>query len=118
MDSLMARRVAASLVLVTVPDRKTARLVAQSVLDARLAACVQILSGLESHYLWKGRKEVSRELLLILKTRTSRLGALRSAVEAVHPYETPQFVAVDIDSGSPGYLDWIAACVPWTRQAP
>jgi periplasmic divalent cation tolerance protein len=113
----MPARVAASMVLVTVPDRKTARLVADTVLEARLAACVQILSGLESHYHWKGRKEVSTEFLLILKTRRSRVSALRKAVRSVHPYETPQFVAFDIDSGGTDYLAWIAGCVPAKEKA-
>jgi periplasmic divalent cation tolerance protein len=113
----MSARVAASMVLVTVPDRKTARLVADTVLKAQLAACVQILSGLESHYLWKGRKEVSKEWLLILKTRRSRVAALRKAVRSVHPYETPQFVAFDIDYGGPDYLAWIAGCVPAPGKA-
>ncbi len=113
----MGIRVAVSIVLVTVPDRRTARRVANAVLEARLAACVQILPGLESHYLWKGRMEIGQEWLLILKTRRSRLTALQRTVRDIHPYETPQFVAVDIDSGGADYLEWIAECVPARGKA-
>ncbi|KAB2667865.1 MAG: divalent cation tolerance protein CutA [Verrucomicrobia bacterium] len=101
-----ARHVA---VLVTVPDRRTARALAAAALEARECACAQIVSGLESHYRWKGRLEKSRELLVIFKTRRARVNALARTVSRLHPYEVPQCVVVPLSGGSADYLAWIDA---------
>ncbi len=75
----------------------------------RLAACVQLLTGLESHYRWKGMKETSREVLLLIKTRASLYKKLEAAILKNHPYEVPEIVCLPITKGSRSYLDFIAA---------
>jgi len=73
----------------------------------RLAACVQILPGLESHYRWKGKQEASKEVLLIIKTRTSLYKPLEKAILKHHPYEVPEILCLPITRGSKSYLNWI-----------
>ena len=98
-------------VLVTAPDLKTARSLAQAALKARLAACVQLLPKIESHYWWKGRLERSAEVLLVFKTLRAKLPALQQCVLARHPYDTPEFVVLPVTSGTARYLDWLRASV-------
>lgn len=85
-----------------------AKLIARSVVEKRLAACVNILRcPVESHYRWKGRVEKARELLIIIKTTERKLGALEREVKRLHSYEVPEFIAIPIVAGSKAYLDWI-----------
>lgn len=100
-----------SIILVTAPDLNTARTLAHSTLTARLAACVNLLPKVESHYWWKGKVESGSEVLMIFKTRRSIIPRLKRHVLAEHPYETPEFVVLDIASGSTAYLRWIRESV-------
>jgi periplasmic divalent cation tolerance protein len=96
------------LVLVTCSNHIQAKLIARSVVEKRLAACVNILrSPIESHYRWKEKVEKARELLLFIKTTTRRLGALEREVKRLHSYDNPEFIALAIASGSKAYLDWL-----------
>jgi periplasmic divalent cation tolerance protein len=99
------------LVLVTAPDRKIARRLAKSALQARLAACANLISGVESHYWWKGRVESGAEVLVIFKTVRKRLRQLEELVLVNHPYDTPEFVVLPLTGGSGRYLDWLARSV-------
>jgi periplasmic divalent cation tolerance protein len=93
--------------LVTAPDVETARKIAKAALDQKLAACANIIPGVESHYWWEGKLEQSAEVLIIFKTTVKMQIALRECVLANHPYETPEFIAQTIDFGSDAYLTWI-----------
>lgn len=96
-------------VLVTAPDRKTARRLAAVILESRSAACVNILPGVESHYVWQGRRERSREVLLVIKSTRVAAKRLEQVVLQNHPYDTPEFVVLPIASGNARYLKWISA---------
>ena len=74
----------------------------------RLAACVQLVSKLESHYRWKGKKEISREILLIIKTRSSLYKKVEAAILKNHSYEVPEIICLPISKGSKTYLNWLA----------
>jgi len=100
-----------AIVLVTAPDIKVARNVAKACLEARAAACVNIVPRLESHYWWQGKVERGNELLLLIKTTSARLSALEKCVLANHPYDTPEFVVLPISSGNRRYLEWISDSV-------
>lgn len=105
-------------VLVTAPDLKTARALAEAVLQPRLAACVNIVPRLESHYWWQGKLEQGAEVLLIIKTAHRRLPALEKAILARHPYDTPEILALPIQAGTVRYLDWLAQSIqPKARPA-
>ncbi len=104
----MPPAVTALLCLCTCPDAGTADRIADALVAERLAACVQVLPGATSVYRWQGKVEHARETLLLIKTGRERLDALTARVVALHPYELPEVVAVDITGGSHAYLDWIA----------
>lgn len=97
------------LILVTAPDLKTARKLARAALTGHLAACANLVPKVESHYWWRGKMECGTEVLLILKTTTARLDALEKLVVKLHPYDTPEFVVVNLSGGNRRYLDWLAA---------
>jgi periplasmic divalent cation tolerance protein len=97
--------------LVTAPDLRTGRGLARAVLSARLAACVNLVRGVESHYRWQGKLEVGAEVLLVIKTATPRLAALEKLIVARHPYDTPEFIALPISRGNKRYLDWVRESV-------
>lgn len=88
-----------------------ARKLAGKILAARLAACVNLLPGVESHYWWQGKLECSGEVLMLIKTTGDHLKPLRRLIKRHHPYETPEFIALPITSGSKKYLKWIEASV-------
>ena len=97
-----------AVVLVTAPDLKTARTLAKAALEARLAACANLVPKIESHYWWQGKLESSAEVLLVFKTTRSRLRALEKVIVANHPYDTPEFVVLPVTGGNKRYLDWVS----------
>jgi periplasmic divalent cation tolerance protein len=97
-------------VLVTAPDLKTARALANAALSARLIACANLVPRIESHYWWRGKIESSAEVLLVMKAQKSKLAALEKLVLARHPYDTPEFIVLPLSAGNKKYLDWLASC--------
>jgi len=95
------------LVLVTAPNLKTARMLAQFVLKERVAACANLVPKIESHYWWRGKIETGAEVLMLFKTTTTQLAALEKVIISNHPYDTPEFVAMPITRGNKSYLDWL-----------
>ena len=93
--------------MVTAPDRALARRLAKAALEAKLAACANIVPAVESHYWWEGKLESSDEVLLLLKTRQALLPKLERAVQEIHPYDTPEFIALPLTAGSRRYLAWL-----------
>ena len=98
-----------AIVLVTAPNRKTARALARAALSAKLIACASLVPKIESHYWWRGKIESGTEILLILKTQKSKLAALETLVLSKHPYDTPEFLVLPLRAGNRKYLDWLAA---------
>src|SRR3569623_316959 len=99
------------LVLTTCPDANTAAAIAAALGEQGVAACVNIVTGLRSVYVWQGARENADELLLLIKTTRAAYPALEQAITALHPYELPEIIAVPLAAGSAGYLDWISASV-------
>ena len=94
-------------VLITAPNREEAIRLADMLVGAHLAACVQILPEMESVYRWQGKIERQPEILLIAKTTHGRFEELEREIRALHSYDTPEIVALPIIAGSKAYLDWL-----------
>jgi periplasmic divalent cation tolerance protein len=94
-------------VLNTCPDANSAEKIAGELIERKLAACVNILPGLRSIYMWKGVRESAEEQLLIIKTTTAAYPILEQAILELHPYELPEIIAVPLVAGLPDYLAWI-----------
>lgn len=90
------------------PDRDVALRIADTLVGERLAACVNLLPGVESVYRWRDAVERDAEVLLLIKTAPARLPAVTARIVALHPYELPEVIAVESAGGLPAYLDWIA----------
>jgi periplasmic divalent cation tolerance protein len=99
------------LVLVTAPDLKSARQLAQAALTARHVACANLIPKLESHYWWQGKLERSAEVLILFKTTPARLKALEQVILKNHPYDTPEFIVLPITAGNERYLAWVIGSV-------
>jgi len=95
------------IVLNTCPDGDTAERIAAALVDAGLAACVNIVAGVRSVYRWQGKRETAQEHLLVMKAPVDRYAELEKTIVEMHPYELPEIVAVPIDRGLDGYLAWI-----------
>ncbi|MDH5445845.1 MAG: divalent-cation tolerance protein CutA [Gammaproteobacteria bacterium] len=95
------------IVLCTCPDEQTATVIADRLVEEGLAACVNILPGIMSVFQWQGKIEHDDEYLLVIKTQESRYQDLEIMVQQLHPYELPEIIAVSIERGLSGYLEWI-----------
>ena len=95
-------------VLVTCGSLAEGRKIARGVVKKRLAACVNVgTTPMESIYWWKGKVEKAKEFLLVMKTSTGRLKELEEAVRRLHSYDVPEFIVLQVRSGSREYLRWI-----------
>ena len=99
----------ALIVITNTPDRDVALKIARALIERKLAACVNILAECTSIYRWQGKLETATEVPLMIKTRAAIYDDVEAAIKSVHPYELPEIVAVPIEVGLPGYLEWINA---------
>jgi periplasmic divalent cation tolerance protein len=95
------------LIWTNLPDRQSAEALARELLQRRLAACVNILPTVHSLYRWQGAIEEAREITVLIKSVRTRYAELEQAIQAVHPYEVPEIIALPIRAGLPAYLDWM-----------
>ena len=95
------------IVLTTCPDKVSAERIAHALVEEGLAACVNVLPPMHSIYRWKGKIEQATEQLLVIKSTVARFPAIRERIQALHPYELPEIIAVPIADGLPGYLAWL-----------
>ncbi|MCL2875718.1 MAG: divalent-cation tolerance protein CutA [Betaproteobacteria bacterium] len=106
------------LVLTTLPDRASANTLAARLVEENLAACVNILAPCESVYRWRDVVETATEIPLLIKTAHTRYPALEAAVQALHPYEVPELIALPVTHGLAAYLDWVDASVTMPSFTP
>ena len=99
------------LVLTTCPDRDAADRLAARVVEARLAACVNVIQNVGSTYRWQGKVETDEEVLLLIKTTAAAFEALGRMVRDESYYELPELLAVRVEDGSRAYLDWLIQSV-------
>jgi periplasmic divalent cation tolerance protein len=99
------------LVLTTAGSEEEARKIAHTLVERKLAACVNIVPRIHSVYRWQGKIESADECLLIIKTARSREKEVEDTVRQLHSYTLPEHVALSIDDGNDAYLQWIEECV-------
>ena len=98
-------------VFITVVNKKEASLIAQGLVEKKLAACVNMAASVTSVFSWKGKIERVSEVLLIVKTVKRKLGVLERFVKSCHSYEVPEIIALPIVGGNKDYLEWLHASV-------
>ena len=99
------------IVLVTVPNEEEAFKIAGALVDERLAACVNILPGVQSVYRWDGEVTRDAEMLLIIKSTSERYDEVERRVSEIHSYSTPEVIAIGINRGAESYLRWLREAV-------
>lgn len=97
------------IVYMTAETLEQAREIGRGLVEARLAACVNIIDGMTSMYWWQGKVEEGTETVMIAKTQTNLVDRLTTKVRELHSYGCPCVVSVPIDGGNPEFLDWIRA---------
>ena len=95
------------IVLTTASSHDEAKRIAKALVEGRLAACVNLVGGVESIYRWQGEVEEAAEVLLLIKTNVEKLEALETAVRHLHSYEVPEFLIFEVNGGSAAYLKWL-----------
>jgi len=96
-------------VATTVATEKQARAIAGLLVEQRLAACVQVIGPMTSHYRWQGKIETAGEYLCLAKSRVALYPEIEAAIKAIHPYEVAEIIATPIIAGSDAYLAWLTA---------
>ncbi|WP_024871586.1 divalent-cation tolerance protein CutA [Tolumonas lignilytica] len=94
-------------VLCTCPDEHCARTLAHALLSEKLAACVNLIPAVTSLYYWQGQLEESAEVQIIIKSRRTLFGILQQRIQALHPYDIPEILALPVLSGNAAYLQWL-----------
>jgi periplasmic divalent cation tolerance protein len=94
------------LVITTAPDREVAEKLAESILNNKLAACIQ-MADIRSFFLWEGSLLKEEEVALYIKTTEARYSDLEGYIEEYHPYDVPEIIKLPVTAGLPGYLDWL-----------
>ena len=95
------------LVITTCPDEATGEAIVRTLVEERLAACGNIVTGVRSIFWWQGEVDTEVECLVLLKTQTSRLDQLARRLDELHPYDVPELLAMKVDRGAIAYLDWV-----------
>ena len=99
-----------SILLTTVAKKSDARRLATASLQKRLAGCIQIIPGIESHFIWKGKRSATRELLVLAKTTTRKLRSLETLWKKIHPYDCPELITLS-GRAAASYARWLQASV-------
>jgi periplasmic divalent cation tolerance protein len=95
------------LVITTCPGSISSKKIAQELVTEKLAACVNIIPGVQSFFSWVGKVDTANEHMLVIKSTMDNYAALEKRIEKIHPYELPEVIAVPIETGLARYLDWI-----------
>ena len=106
-ETIIAEASEPLVVMSTCPDSETAGRIAAALVERRLAACVQVLPGLQSYFHWDEKVQCADEHLLLIKTTSVSYPALERCLRALHPYELPEIIGVTVNRGLPAYLSWI-----------
>uniref|UniRef100_UPI00398F2641 protein CutA homolog isoform X1 n=2 Tax=Pristiophorus japonicus TaxID=55135 RepID=UPI00398F2641 len=101
-----------SVVFISCPNEQVGKIIARTIMEKKLAACVNIIPKMFSIYFWDSQITEATEALLVIKTRSSKIHELTEFIRSVHPFEIPEVLSLPVDQGNPLYLKWIEAAVP------
>jgi periplasmic divalent cation tolerance protein len=104
-------------VMVTAASRRECRKIARNLVEAKLAACVNIAPGIESVYRWKGKVTTDKEFLMLIKSTRQLFPEIKAAIAKIHSYHTPEIIALPIIDGSRNYLQWVTDSVKKASSA-
>ncbi|XP_063067241.1 protein CutA homolog [Engraulis encrasicolus] len=107
-----------SVILINCPNEQVARDIGRLLMERRMAACVNILPRTSTMYYWKGEIQDATEILLLVRTRTSKIQPLHEYVRSIHPYENPELLSFPVEDGSLDYMKWIDEAVPESPYMP
>ncbi len=96
------------LIYMTAGSKEEARNVGKALVESKLAACVNIIDGMNSLYMWEGKLQDDREVVLIAKTAENRVQDLIAKVKSVHSYDCPCILSIPVEGGNPDFVDWIS----------
>jgi periplasmic divalent cation tolerance protein len=99
------------MVFCTCPDENSAKAIASQLIQAKIAACVNLIPGVQSIYCWQGKIEQATEVQLLIKTKTRCFEQINQLIRSIHPYDTPEILATPIVDGDNQYLAWIDSTV-------
>ena len=103
-------------VFITAPNEDEADGIAKALVESKLAACVNIIKGIRSIYIWRGALESDSEVLMIAKTQRALFDALSDKTKELHSYDVPEIIAVPISLGSEDYLKWVRESTEIKRE--
>ena len=98
-------------IFVTCGNKEEAKKIAAALIDKRLAACVNIMDGVESFFWWQGKVDEAKEALLMIKTKKAKFAKIVKLVKSIHSYEVPEIIALPVVCGYAPYLGWINECI-------
>lgn len=99
------------IVLCTTPDETSAEQLSRRILEQKLAACITLLPGATSFYMWEGKLEKSHETQMLIKSNTTSQSRLLNNLKQYHPYDVPELLVLPVQDGDPEYLSWLDACL-------
>lgn len=99
------------LVFCTFPNLEAAREISRTLVEERLAACVNLTAGVESIYRWEGKLESAQEVLALIKSTPDAFPRLEARLQTLHPYDVPEIIALPVDQASPAYARWVGEAV-------
>ncbi len=95
------------LTLCTTDSHDSAKMLARSLVEKKLVACVNIVPNMTSVYSWQGQIHEDQEWLMLIKSTAERLNDIKNAISAIHPYDSPELISINIEDGLPDYLKWV-----------
>ncbi|XP_078082524.1 protein CutA homolog [Mustelus asterias] len=101
-----------SVVFISCPNEQVGKVIARTIMEKKLAACVNVLPEVFSIYNWDHEITETVEVLMVIKTRSSKMHELTEFIRSVHPFEIPEVISLSVDQGNPLYLKWIEETVP------
>jgi periplasmic divalent cation tolerance protein len=113
MNNLNSNSMAAKLILgyISLPNTEVAKKIAEILINKKYVACVKILNGLNSFYMWEGKLQNDNEVYLLIKTKENKVESIRTVLNSEHPYDVYEFLYHEVQSANEKYTEWVDSCL-------